>query len=410
MPWPVRFTRPTHMPNFSRLLLLAALLAVPALAPAAPARAIGEVVVTGENAIGVRITGSTPELQQLADRAFEAHGRYKRVGSGQIYDIKFTAVSANQVRVDITRGAAATPVASEVVAGTNARNALLRAADVAVAKTNGLGLRGFFTAKLAFIVQRGNKGDVYASDLFLGGASRLTHDNALTLTPRWSADGSKIIYTSYYRTGAPDIFLLDPSTARKDTFVSFRGTNTGARFSPNGQQVVMVLSGEGTPEIYVSNAQGRQVSRKTRSDAVKSSPAWSPDSSRIVFAMEPGPQLYVMPAGGGTPQRLVSGFGYTAEPDWNRAFPNKIACTVRVSGRYQIAVYDFSTGKAQVVSDAKFDGVEPVWLADGRHLVYTARDRTTSVLCILDTETKKSTRITPTDSQTLMSSVWTPAQ
>ena len=46
------------------------------------------------------------------------------------------------------------------------------------------------------------------------------------------------------------------------------------------------------------------------------------------------------------------------------------------------------------------------WLADGRHLVYTARDRATSVICILDTETGKSTRISPSDSSALQAGVW----
>jgi TolB protein len=374
-------------------------------------RKVGEVVVTGASTIGVRIRASSPEMQQLADLAFESHGRYSRVSSGQIYDIRFTSVAPTQVRVDVSKGSAATPVISQVVAGNSARNALLRAADVAVEATNGQNLRGFFTGRLAFIIQKGgNRGDVYASDLFWGEAKQFTHHNALTLSPRWSPDGSRIVYTSYFRTGAPDIFAIDTNTARVDTFVSFRGMNTGARFSPTGQQVAMVLSGEGTPEIYVSNAQGRQVARRTRSDAVKSSPVWSPDGSRIVFVMDPGPQLYVMSAAGGAPQRLSSGYSYTAEPDWSTTNPSKIACTVRDGGRYQIAVYDFSKGSAQVVSKAAFDGIEPSWLADGRHLVYTARDRNTSVLCILDTETGKSTPISARDKQTVQASVWTPAK
>ncbi|MGH7957664.1 MAG: biopolymer transporter Tol, partial [Opitutaceae bacterium] len=357
------------------------------------------------NTIPVRVTANSAGLQDLANMAFEAHGRYKRVASGHAYDLKFTAVTPTQVRVDITRGSAATPVASEVASGTTARHALLRAADIAVQKTNGMNLRGFFTARLAFIAQHGNKGDIYASDLFLGEAKRF-HENALVLTPRWAPDGSRIIFTSYLRSGAPDIFLLDPVSGRKETFASFRGTNSGARFSPNGQQVAMILTGEGTPEVYVSNAQGRNQVRKTRSEFAKSSPCWSPDGSQIVFAMEPGPQLYVIPAAGGAPRRLSVGFSYAAEPDWSRTNPNKIACTVRVGGRYQIAVYDMSTGKGQVVSKANFDGVEPSWLADGRHIVYTARDRTTSVLCILDSETGKSTRISPTSSSALQAGVW----
>jgi TolB protein len=71
---------------------------------------------------------------------------------------------------------------------------------------------------------------------------------------------------------------------------------------------------------------------------------------------------------------------------------------VRVAGsKYQIAVYNFAKGKAEVVSKADFDGVEASWLPDGRHLVYTARDRTSSVLSILDTETGQSKRISATN-------------
>ena len=393
------------MQKISRLLLVFLLVAVSALAQGS--RKIGEVRVdVNANTIPVRVTASSPELQAAADSAFNAHGRYRRVASGHAYELKFTAVAANQVRVDITRGSAATPVASEVATGPSARQALFRAADIAVQKTSGLNLRGFFTARLAFVVQRGSKGEIYSSDLFLGDAKQLTRDNSLVLTPRWSPDGSRLIYTSYFKKGAPDIYLLDPTNGRREEFASFKGTNSGARFSPNGQQVAMTLSGQGNAEIWTSNAQGRNLVRRTRSDTVKASPCWSPDGSRIVFAMEPGPQLYVMSAAGGTPQRLNVGFSYAAEPDWSRANPNKIAFTARVGTRYQIAVYDLSTGTGKVVSKANFDGIEPAWLADGRHLVYTARDRSTSVLSILDTETGKSVPITPAGTSALQAGVW----
>jgi TolB protein len=188
------------------------------------------------------------------------------------------------------------------------------------------------------------------------------------------------------------VFQYDVNTYLTTTFASFKGTNSGARYSPDGRQVAMVLTGEGSPEIYISDPQGRGVARKTRSEAVKSSPVWSPDGSQTVFAMEPGPQLFTMSAAGGAPRRLSSGFTYVAEPDWSRA-SNKIACTVGTGGRYQIAVMPAAGGALEVKSKADFDAIEPSWLPDGRHLVYTARNRSSSVLCILDTETGKSTRI-----------------
>jgi TolB protein len=398
--------RGAFLAMITRLFFLVALLVCPALAQ----RNIGSVEVNVDSStVPVRVSANTPELNALVLQAFKAHGRYRLVASGQAYDIRFTLVGTNQVRVDISRGSAASPVGSEVATGGTARQALLKAADIAVAKTNGLGLRGFFSARLAFVGERTGKKELYVSDLFLGEAKQITNDRALVLTPRWSPDGSKLLFTSFFKTGFPDVFQYDVNSFQRTTFISFRGTNSGARYSPSGQQVAVILSGEGTPEIYVTNAQGRAPQRRTRSDAVKSSPCWSPDGSRLVFTMEPGPQLYVMSAGGGSPQRLSTGFSYAAEPDWSRV-SNKIACTVRVSGgQYQIAVVDPTVGKASVVSKASFDGIEPSWLGDGRHVVYTARDRSTSVVCILDTETGRSTPITNGfGGPAMQASVWTP--
>ncbi|MDB6126566.1 MAG: Periplasmic component of the Tol biopolymer transport system-like protein [Verrucomicrobia bacterium] len=369
-----------------------------ALTPAfAESHGLGDIVVIVDNkTIPVRVSANTPELNDLALRAFSVHGRYKVTASDFGYDIKFSLVSPTQVRVDITKGRSGTPFSSDAATGRDASDALLRAADIAVEKTNGLGLKGFFTSKIAFVGGAAGKNEIFTSDLFFRRVTQVTHDHAFALTPRWSPDGSKLLYTSFFKSGFPDIFLIDLNSYQRTTFVSFKGTNSGARFSPSGAQVAMVLSGEGNPEIYISNAQGRQVSRKTHSDAVKSSPCFSPDGSRIVFAMEPGPQLYVMSAGGGGVSRVTSGISYCAEPDWSRADPNKIAFTAKQGGRFQIAVLDLSKRTNEVVSKAPFDGVEPSWLADGRHLVYTARDRNSEVLCILDTETGKSTRISPT--------------
>jgi len=394
------------MQRLSRFLIIA----LSAAAPAFAQRDIGTVEVAADNrTIPVRVSADTAELNNLAIQAFSTHGRYHLVSSGFIYDIRFSAAGASQVKVDVSRGYGGGSVASEVASGASERAALLAAADVAVAKTNGLGLRGYFSSRLVFIGERTGFKEIYTSDLLFGDLKQITRDRAIAMTPRWSPDGERIIYTSYFKSGFPDIFVIDVGDYNRTTFVSFKGTNAGAQYSPDGRQVAMVLSGEGEPEIYVSNAYGRGVSRRTHLDTVKSSPCWSPDGSSLIFAMEPGPQLYVMEASGGSPRRvsLETGSRYCAEPSWSRTNPDKVAFTMGVGRNFQIGVLQVSSGHGEQVSRAPFDGVEPSWLPDGRHLVYTARTASTSRVCILDTETGKSTPVSPSGfGPALQATVW----
>lgn len=364
---------------------------------------IGDVMVEGSNAIAIQVSGATGELDAMAHQAFAAHGAYRRVTSGGAFEIRFSSVGANQVNVQVIKGGSV--ILNQNANGTSTRNAFYRAADAAVKATSGL--TGFFAAKLAFISNRTGKDEVYVGDLFMGEVKQITRDNAFALTPRWSPEGSRLIYTSYFKSGFPDIYLINLANNDRTKFASFQGTNSGARFSPNGLKVAMVLSGEGTPEIYSAPASGKPVSRLTRSDAVKSSPCFSPDSSRIVYASEPGPQLYIMSASGGGSQRVGGGLGsYCAEPDWCRADPSKIAFTFRDGSRFQIAVLDLKTGQSKKVSKAVYDGVEPNWLADGRHLIYTARAAGSRALVILDTESGRTVRLGNISAE--KASVWGP--
>ena len=391
------------MQKLLQLFLVLVLGTAANLALAETTRDIGDIIVEGTNAIAIHVSGTTAELDSLANTAFAAHGAFRRVTSGEAFDIRFSSVGANQVNVQVAKGGSV--ILNQNANGTSPRNAFYRAADAAVKAASGL--NGFFASKLAFISNRTGKDEVYVGDLFMGEVKQITRDNAFAMTPRWAPEGSRLIYTSYFKSGFPDIYLINLANNDRTKFASFQGTNSGARFSPNGLKVAMVLSGEGTPEIYVAPASGKPVSRLTRSDAVKSSPCFSPDSSRIVYAAEPGPQLYIMSASGGGSQRVGSGLGsYCAEPDWSRGDPSKIAFTFREGSCFQIAVLDLKTGQSKKVSKAVYDGVEPNWLADGRHLIYTARAAGSRALVILDTESGRTTRLGNISAE--KASVWGP--
>jgi TolB protein len=381
------------MQNAFRFLLGLAL-AAPLFVQAQTGRDIGVVSVEGDNnTIPITISSSSPELQNLALTAFKAHGRFSIVATRSAFAINFAPAGTNQVTVTVAKNG--TTLATQTVTGTDTRNALLRAADVAVTKTSGL--RGFFAGKLAFVGEKTGKTEIYTSDLFFGDVLRWTNENKQILGPRWSPDGSKIVFTSY-RTSFPDIYVLEMANRRISLLASFKGTNSGGRYSPSGAQIAMVLSGEGNPEVYVGNSQGRQIKRLTNSPSVEASPTWSPDGSRLLFVSDSagGPQLYVMPATGGSMTRLSTNISkYCAEPDWSVADPKKIVFTAGVGKGYQVAVFDMGTNTSKIISKAPTDAIEPVWMADGRHVICTFRAANTRSLYLLDTESGKATRLSP---------------
>ena len=381
------------MQNTFRLLLALALL-TPAFAHAETVKEIGEVVVQGDvSTIPLSISSSSPELHQLALQAFNTHGRYRLVASGGAYAIDFAPAGSSQVTLTISKGGAV--IHTQAVSGTNLRNALLRAADIAVTKTSGL--HGYFAGKLAFVGERTGKTEIYTSDLFFGELFKWTGDGKQVMGPRWAPDGQRIVFTSY-RTGFPDIYVVELGSRRISLLASFKGTNTGGHFSPDGSKVAMVLSGEGNAEVYVGNAQGRQLRRLTNNQAVEASPTFSPDGARVLYVSDSagGPQLYTLPVTGGTPNRLSTNISkYCAEPDWSAAAPAKIVFTAGVGRGYQTAVFDMAAGSSKIVSRAPTDSIEPVWLADGRHVICTFRAANSRTLYIVDTESGKATRLSP---------------
>ncbi len=351
---------------------------------------IGKVERSGEGRLAVAVESPDAALAALARRAFGLHGGYALTTPEQAAFVFRFEPAAPGVTLSIRSGRPAREQLRRTVNGAGNQEALLRACDLAVQAT--LKTPGFFAGKLAFVGKKTGATELYSSDLLFSSVRKLTSDGALVVGPDWSPDGRQLLYTTYHRSGFPDVFKIDLGSGRRTPVATFKGTNTGGTFSPDGSRIAMALSGTGNSEIYVADANGRSVKRLTRNRSLEAAPSWSPDGRRIVFASDaPGkPQLFEIAASGGPSRQIRTNISnYCSEPAWNPVNDKLIAFTAAVGGGFQIALYDASTRSSKILTSVSNDAIEPAWMNDGRHLVFTRRSAGRKSLMLLDTETGK---------------------
>ncbi|MDD4932534.1 MAG: biopolymer transporter Tol [Methylacidiphilaceae bacterium] len=230
------------------------------------------------------------------------------------------------------------------------------------------GVSGFATSRVAFISQETGYKELYVMDIDGSNVQRLTADRSISAHPRWSHDGTLLVYTSY-RSGYPDVYIVKLGKRTRSRVAFFPGINSGAAFSPDDLTLALTLSKDGNPEIYLMPVDGGAPRRLTRNRATNTSPCWSPDGKEIVYTSDErgSVQLFVISAQGGSARRLLTGNAYSSEPDWSPD-GKKIAYAARIAGEFQIGECALSSATASLLSSG--GGEDPSWTRNSRHLVF----------------------------------------
>jgi len=99
-------------------------------------------------------------------------------------------------------------------------------------------------------------------------------------------------------------------------------------------------------------------------------PDWSPDGSRLAFAMRG--DVWVIPASGGTATALTEGPHYYSEPAWSPD-GSRIALTIDRDGNLDVGVVDAAGGDVRILTDDGDDDFAPEWSRDGNRLLFATR-------------------------------------
>jgi len=250
------------------------------------------------------------------------------------------------------------------------------------------GKHGFFDSRLAF-VSTGTTGikELWTCAFDGHNPVQVTRNNAITLTPSWSPDGSTLAYTSYVNE-KPDIFIQGAWTGARRDLVTDRGTtNITPTWLPGGETMAASLTIDGDQAIYLLTQKGKirkRLTRKWSKWGIDVSPVFSPSGDRMAFVSKRSgtPQIYVKHLNTGRIERLTFDGKYNTSPAWSPA-GDQIAYAGSKNGHFDIFVINARGGRPMQLTFNSGDNETPSWSPDGSLIVFSSNRRDRSSIYVM---------------------------
>ena len=144
-----------------------------------------------------------------------------------------------------------------------------------------------------------NPANLFSIELDSGAQEQITFNSRFNYAPKWSSDGTKLVFTSD-RTGDHELWLLDLASSSERRLTDDPAADWIADWSPDGRELVFVSNRDGAAHLWVLDVESgapRLLSREPvrRTSYLYYHPRWSPDGDAIAYRSPDGAVQVVDP-------------------------------------------------------------------------------------------------------------------
>jgi Tol biopolymer transport system component len=220
---------------------------------------------------------------------------------------------------------------------------------------------------------------LFVRSLAAPSAEQLTRTNQDVMEPYWSADGSRIYYTSKDENKKFGLWSIGVAGGAPELVFENAG---GGDVSPDGKTQLLCMANEDRKiSLWISSPPGSAPKKYTKGifkdswfDGVSTS--FSPDGSRLFVQtrnMKEKFQYWVVPFPDGEPTRVESLDGvYTFGASWLPDNRRLIVSTRIPGGRPHLNLVDIENGTLQPITNSVTEEMGPDISPDGKRIVFSS--------------------------------------
>lgn len=223
----------------------------------------------------------------------------------------------------------------------------------------------------------------------------LWEDGVENAYPRWSNDGSRILFQSN-RTGTWQVYIMNRDGSGLTRVTDDRFNNNFVDWSPDNQLVAFVSDRDGNEEIYLCKPDGSGLRRLTNNPERDIHPYFAPDGKSLLFnSTRDNPmtfEVYSINLDGTNEKRLTR----TDEVETCARYSTDMSQVVLLRADFNDEVYVVDPTFASWTNITNSPSAEgwPSWSPDGKQVIYSNDESGTFSLYLINADGSNRRRLT----------------